>query len=333
MLLPKKIQKGDTIGFFSPSSPATVFAPTRLNRAAAFLEQKGFKLYAGNLTGKKNFYRSGTIQERAEELNELIRNPTIRCIISVIGGSNSNSILPYLDYEALKKDPKIIIGYSVVTAILLAIYQKTNLITFYGPALVASFGEIGWFVEQTFSHFESILINKPSIPFTIKNPPFWTDEFIDWESQSSEKTKTPNNVYSIGNTIVKGRLIGGNLNTILGIFGSDYMPTIKQGDILLIEDSLKSAEIIEKLFSHLKLNGVFDRIAGLVLGKHEKFNDNGTGKQPIDILLEVIKNLTFPILINYDCCYTHPMITLPIGINTELNPITNELTLLENWIA
>ncbi|HAS3151713.1 TPA: LD-carboxypeptidase, partial [Vibrio cholerae] len=93
------------------------------------------------LTGKSDYYRSGSIRERAEELNQLIRDPNVRCIMSTIGGNNSNSLLPYIDYEALRNDPKIIIGYSDVTALLLGIYAQTGLITFYGPALVASFGE------------------------------------------------------------------------------------------------------------------------------------------------------------------------------------------------
>ncbi|MFA0349917.1 LD-carboxypeptidase, partial [Vibrio sp. 10N.222.55.C6] len=93
------------------------------------------------LTGESEGYRSGSIQARAEELNQLIRDPDVRCIMSTIGGNNSNSLLSYIDYDALRDDPKIIVGYSDATALLLGIYAKTGLVTFYGPALVASFGE------------------------------------------------------------------------------------------------------------------------------------------------------------------------------------------------
>lgn len=147
VILPPQLKSGDKIGFFSPSSPATTFAKVRFDRAKAFLENKGFELVAGNLTGKSDFYRSGSIKARAEELNTLIRNAEIKCIISTIGGYNSNALLPYLDYEALIKKPKIIMGYSDVTALLLGIYTKTGLMTFYGPALVASFGEFPPLVE------------------------------------------------------------------------------------------------------------------------------------------------------------------------------------------
>ncbi|HHQ4617184.1 TPA: S66 family peptidase [Aeromonas veronii] len=270
LLVPPLLQRGDTIGFFSPSSAATIWAPNRFARAKAFLEGQGFRLKAGSLTGQQDHWRSGSIAARAEELNALIRDPQVRCIMSVIGGSNSNSLLPYLDFEALRRDPKIIVGYSDVTALLLGIHAQTGLVTFYGPALVAS-GR------------------------------------------------------------VEGRLIGGNLNTMAGIWGSPYMPTIERGDILLLEDSLKSAETVERSFAHLKLCGVFDRIGGLILGKHELFNDQGSGKRPLDILLEVVGEPGFPILAEFDCAHTHPMLTLPLGIEVALDLDRQQLTLLQPW--
>ncbi len=330
-ILPKRLKKGDKIGFFSPSSAATHWAPKRFERAKKFLEKKGFEFIAGNLTGKNDFYRSGSIRERVEEFNQLIRNPEINCIISTIGGSNSNSLLPYLDYDALKKNPKIIIGYSDVTALLFAIYNQTGLITFYGPALVASFGELGEVVETTFSYFENILMN-PKFPHTLENPKTWTDEYLKWEEQERAKKSQPNQLITIREGEVTGRLIAGNLNTMAGIFGSKYMPEIKEGDILLIEDSLKNPEIIERSFSHFKINGIFDKIGGLILGKHELFDDKGTGRKPYEILLEVLGDFDFPFLAEYDCSHTHPMMTLPIGIQAKLNATQQTLELLEPWI-
>ncbi len=99
------LKKGDTIGYISPSKPVTFTSPKRSDRAYSFLEEKGFILKPGILTGKEDFYRSGSIKERAEEINSLIRDPDVKCIISTIGGMNSNSLLPYIDYETLKKNP------------------------------------------------------------------------------------------------------------------------------------------------------------------------------------------------------------------------------------
>jgi len=328
LLLPANLKKGDQIGFFSPSSAATHWAPKRFARAKKFLQEKGFELVAGNLTGQNDFYRSGSIQERAAELNELIRNPSVRCIMSVIGGANSNSILPYIDYKALEKDPKIMIGYSDMTAILLAIYSQVNLVTFYGPALVASFGEMGQLVAKTFQYFSDILIN-PKVPMKVSNPAFWTDEKIDWETQSRTKEVQKNELITLQSGKATGRLIVGNLNTILGIYGSPYMPAIREGDLLVIEDAMKNPAIIERSFAHLKINGIFDKIGGLILGKHEKFDDLKTGRKPYEIMQEVMGEKNIPILAEYDSCHTHPMITLPIGVRAELDSDAQTLTILE----
>ncbi len=332
-LKPPGLKPGDTIGFFSPSSAATAWAPQRFARARAFLEAQGFRLKAGSLTGQQDHWRSGSIATRAAELNALIRDPEVRCIMSVIGGSNSNSLLPYLDFQARKRDPKVLLGYSDVTALLLGIYAKTGLVTFYGPALVASFGELPPLVDETLSGFRQICqAGGTVVPHTLPTPAQWTDERLDWENQTRAKQCLPNRLISVGSGKVRGRLIGGNLNTLAGIWGSPYMPPIESGGILLLEDSLLSAETVERSFAHLKLCGVFDRIGALVLGKHELFNQQGSGKRPLDILLEVVGEPAFPILAEFDCAHTHPMLTLPLGIEAELDLDAQTLTLCEPWL-
>lgn len=334
LLKPPGLNPGDTIGFFSPSSAATAWAPNRFARAKAYLAAQGFELKAGSLTGEQDHWRSGSIAARADELNALIRDPQVRAIMSVIGGSNSNSLLPYLDFDALKRDPKIVIGYSDVTALLLGIHAQTGLVTFYGPALVASFGELSPLVDETLVGFLSVcMAGGASLPHRLPTPTQWTEERLDWEHQTRAKQCWPNRLISVGTGRVRGRFIGGNLNTLAGIWGSPYMPSIERGDILLLEDSLKTAETVERAFTHLKLCGVFDRIGALVLGKHELFNAQGSGKRPLDILLEVVGEPTFPILAEYDSAHTHPMLTLPLGIEAELDLDAQSLTLCESWLG
>jgi muramoyltetrapeptide carboxypeptidase len=333
-LFPPRLKRGECIGFFSPSSAATAWAPTRFARAREYLEGQGFVLKAGSLTGQQESWRSGSIAARADELNALIRDPQVRAIMSVIGGSNSNSLLPHLDYEALRRDPKIIVGYSDVTALLLGIQAKTGLVTFYGPALVASFGEWPPLVDETLAAFLGICAGEDCpLPYLLPTPTHWSEERLDWEQQTRAKLRQENRLISLGTGRVRGRLIGGNLNTLAGIWGSPYMPAIEQGDILLLEDSLKSAETVERSFAHLKLCGVFERIGGLILGKHELFDSQGSGKRPLDILLEVIGEPSFPILAEFDCAHTHPMLTLPLGIQAELDLDRQQLRLLEPWCS
>lgn len=336
MILPmtglKRLQKSDKIGIYSPSSPITFSSPKRFERARIFLETKGFEIIEGSLTGKQDFYRSGNIQERAQELNELIRNPEIRCIMSTIGGTNSNAILPYIDYEAFKRNPKIMIGYSDATVILLAIYAQTGIPTFYGPALVPSFGEFEPYVNYTYDYFKDILIKEQQIPFTVPLPPYWTDEPLNWEIKTDDKQLRPNDWTCVNEGTAEGRLIGGNLNAVYGIWGSSYMPLIKEGDILLIEDTMKTASIVEKNFNLLKLNGVFDKVSGIILGKHELFDDQGTERNSADILVETIGDTKIPILADFDCCHTQPMLTMPIGCRIKLNSSKKEIVLKEQWI-
>lgn len=328
----RHLQKGDKIGIYSPSSPASATSPLRYERAKDWLEQKGFIVVPGSLTGKEDHYRSGTIQERAAELNELMAREDLSCIMSMIGGTNSNSLLPYLDFELLIKHPKIMIGYSDATAILLAAYEKTGLPVFYGPALVPSFGEFEPFVNHTYQSFEDILIHPQSLPYQVKKPPFWTDERINWEEKIREKEKRPNDWMSVIEGQAEGRLIGGNLNAMYGIWGSEFMPQIQKGDILLIEDCMKTASTVEKNFSLLKINGVFERVSGILLGKHELFDDEGTGKRPHDLLLEVLGDTKRPLIAEFDSAHTHPMLTMPIGTQVKMNATSREVWLTEAWI-
>lgn len=323
-----KLRRGDTIGVFSPSSPATAFAKKRYERAKAFMRDKGFRIKEGKLTGMSDGYRSGSIAERADELNELLHDPEVTCVMSAIGGANSNSILPYIDYEYFKAHPKVVIGYSDVTAILLAIYAKTGISTYYGPAMVASFGEFPPFVENTYDYFEDVLVKDLVLPYSFRTPEQWTDEYLPWEDQERGKKGNANRLVTVNGGSARGRLIGGNLNTMQGIWNTEFMPTIQPGDILLIEDSLKDAATIERSFALLKCSGVFDRIGGLILGKHEKFDSLGTGRKPYEILNEVMGDVEFPVLAEFDCCHTHPMLTVPIGSQVQLDADAQVVTLV-----
>lgn len=325
------LQRGDKIGIFSSSVPATSTAKLRYDRGKEFLQAKGFIIIEGNLTGKQDGYRSGTPKERAEEFNQLLRDPSIKMIMSSIGGTNSNSLLPYIDYEAFKNNPKIVIGYSDTTAILLALFAKTNIPTYYGPALIPSFGEFEPLVHETYNYFKHYF-SQPSVPYTIPMSPVWSDEMINWLTYEKPKTLYSNKWISIHEGVVEGRLIGGNNNTMYGFIGTPYFPVIKNGDILLIEDSLKSASTVEKNLAMLKLHGIFDKVGGIILGKHELFDDEGTGKQPLDLLLEQLDGKIIPILADVDCAHTHPMFPLAIGKKICLDTITQTITCIEHWL-
>ena len=328
----QSLKKGDKIGIFTPSSPATVTAFPRYQRAKEYLEEKGFVIVEGSLTGKADSYRSGSPKERAEELNQLLRDPDINMIMSTIGGTNSNSMLPYIDYEAFKVNPKLVIGYSDATAILLALYAKTGIPTYYGPALIPSFGEFEPLVTDTYRYFEQYFMEEHKVPYEVPMPPFWSDEPVNWLEKTKEKTLYPNEWITGQDGVAEGRLIGGNVNAMYGFIGTPYFPTIEDGDILLIEDCMKNASIVEKNFAMLKLHGVFDKVAGIILGKHELYDDLGTGKRPLDLLLEQLDGLEMPILAEFDTCHTHPIHPLAIGKKVKLDAGAKKVSCVENWL-
>ncbi|MBF0708529.1 LD-carboxypeptidase [Alkalihalobacillus hwajinpoensis] len=326
------LEKGDKIGVFTPSSPATVTARQRFERAKAFLEKQGYVIVEGSLTGKTDFYRSGSPKERAHELNELLRDSEIKMVMNTIGGTNSNSLLPYIDYEAFEKNPKLVVGYSDATAILLALYAKTNIPTYYGPALIPSFGEFEPLLNDTYRNFESYFLNEVAVPYEIPMPLFWSDEPVNWLEKTKEKTLYQNEWVTGIEGVAEGRLIGGNVNAMYGFIGTPYFPIINDGDILLIEDCAKNASVVEKNFAMLKMHGVFEKISGILLGKHEGYDDLGTGKKPLDLLLEQLDGLKVPLLADFDTCHTHPMHPLAIGKKVKLDASAKKVYCVENWI-
>ncbi len=167
-----------------------------------------------------------------------------------------------------------------------------------------------------------------NLPHEFIRPDFWTQEDIPWETQARAKNKNENLWITCQKGSATGRLVIGNLNTISSIWASPYMPDIKKGDILFIEDTQKTAAMMERLFSFLKINNVFDLIGGLILGKHERFDDQGTGRKVHEILMEVLQSCDFPFLADVDCSHTHPMFTMPVGAKIKLDATQQRITLL-----
>lgn len=316
-----------TIGIFTSSYPITAIAPEATARAAAYLEANGVSVKFGALTGKQDHYRSGTIEERATEFNNLLYDPEINCLMASVGGMVSNAILPYIDYDYLKTHPKYIVGHSDVTALLLGIYQMTGLPTYYGPNLITTFGRNPILLPASFRCLQQVLFGKER-PYLYPIPPNYCEEPVNWTQPLPQPKLLPNHWLTVREGQAAGRLIGGNLSTISGILGTPYMPQFQDGDILFLEDTEKFAAHAERYFSTLKLCGILDRAGGILLGKHRKFDDQGTGRHPADILLEVLGSREIPILADVDCCHTVPMLTLPIGGKIFLDAGKQELRLL-----
>jgi len=280
---PKTIKKGDTIGIVSPSEAPTLHNENLKNfhKGIKFLQNRGYKVKVGKNALKRYYYSAGTIKQRVSDIHDMFKDKSVKAIISSIGGDTGVELLPHLDYELIKNNPKIFMGISDATTYLLPITEKTGLITFYGPYLIYTFGsnicpEIG---QQIFDCLE-----KGQIWFKeVRN-------LIDANKRKVSKKWT-----SWRDGQAKGILFGGYLEIVLSLIGIGELKNFK-GKILFLE-SMESANIIHQRLAYLKIHGVFDQIEGLILGYFpDIYSDKKYYREIGEIVLELTKDKKFPIL-------------------------------------
>ncbi len=322
----KRIEKGATIGVFSPSYPITAESANASARATAFMESQGVHVKKGTLWGQRDAYRSGTAQERADEFNELLRDPEVDCLMASVGGFVTNGMLPYIDYDYVAAHPKPIIGMSDVTALLMAVFAKTHIPVYYGTNFVTSYARLSPYRDIAFQCLCDVVNFEENYEYSA--PETYSDELIDWNREFVSEKQIANKIITLQGGKVTGRLIGGNLNTLTSIWGTPYMPEIRRGDILFLENTEEWAGYTERYITWLKLCGVFDRIGGLILGKHRDFYDAETGKKSYEVVMDALGDVPFPVLAEADFSHCAPMLTIPIGVTAELDADAQTLKLL-----
>lgn len=323
----KGLEKGAAIGIFSPSYPITAEAVNAVTRAESFIKSKGYHIKRGRQWGKADAFRSGTAKERADEVNELLYDSDVDCLMASFGGCVTNGILPYIDYDYFAKNPKLVVGMSDTTALLLALYEKTRIPVYYGTNFVTSFARLSPYRDIAFQCLCDVVGFKDKYVYSA--PEYYSDEIVDWWNKDllSEK-QMPNRIITVRAGKTTGRLIGGNLSTLAVIWGTPYMPEIKKGDILFLEDTEAWAGDVERYITWLKLCGVFNLISGLIIGKFRAFDDAGTKKKSYEIIMEALGEVNFPIIAETDFSHCAPMLSIPIGITGELDANAQTLTLL-----
>lgn len=175
---PKKLSVGDNIGIISPSAPLAALVEHRYKNGVKKLEELGFNVVIGDHALDVTSYTAGTAQARAEDIMKFFKDKEIKAIISFIGGYHSNQILKYLDFNVIRNNPKIIMGYSDMTVLLLAIYKKCGFPTFYGPSVLNQFAD-PFLPDYTLDFFnKAVMLDEPI--GEIYPSEFWTCEFLDW---------------------------------------------------------------------------------------------------------------------------------------------------------
>lgn len=293
----------------------------KIGKAKKYFETLGYSLTTGKYIYDKDVYFGcSTIQNRVEDLMTAFLDKNVEIIVCADGGYNVNQILPYLDYRIIKQNPKIIIGYSDITALLIAIMNKTNLITYYGPML-SGFSSDN---EYTLRYFEKVLKNEEFIVDSSK-------EIYDYKknNKGSENITLKNSgMVAIQNGSSFGKIIGGNLCTLNLLQGTEYMPDLNDS-ILFIEDDADDfgndvflLEFDRNLESLLQLPSC--NIKGIVFGRFQLCSN-----MTIDKLKTCIKNKEklkdIPIVCGVDFGHTNPMLTIPIGAYCKLNIKDNNI--------
>lgn len=308
MIKSQALKLGDTIGIVAPASPTK---DENVKAAEEKLIELGFKVKVGKSPYERYGYLSGTDFIRANDINEMFMDKEIKAIICIRGGYGTPRILELLDYEAIKKNPKIFVGYSDITALHIAFTQKCNLVTYHGPMLSSD-------MIKDFSEF-----SKDKLFKTLMDP----------EPLGKISNPQGEEVVTINGGIAEGTIIGGNLSLIVATIGTPYEIDVK-GKLLFIEEIGEEPYKIDRMLNQLRLSGKLEDASGIILGD---FNNCESGKHEENLTLsqvidDHIKPLKKPTIYNLQAGHCDPMVTLPFGVMARLDADKGELTILENSV-
>ena len=288
MLYPKQLKMGDTVGIICPSS---AIPSDKIEKVKSCVENMGYKTkLADNLDKVFAGYMAGDGDERAKWVNRMFADPEVDAIFCVRGGDGSSRLMPYLDYEIIKANPKIFVGYSDVTNIHMALNQICGMVSFHGPMISSNMID-GLTDEESTSFFDTI--NAES-DFDYQNP-------NGYEIKKLKRGK------AIGN------LVGGNLSLLSASIGTPF-EVESEDNILFIEEVCEPMSKIEKWIFHLRNAGKLDKCRGIVLGQFTKVeNAEEPSYDENEVTLAALRDLDIPVVCNVQSGHGKPMMTLPLG--------------------
>jgi muramoyltetrapeptide carboxypeptidase len=291
---PRALNPGDTIGVAAPASP---FDREAFDRGVAVLESIGFRVQIPEGLFARNGYFAGSDAERASLLMGLFEDDSIGAIFCARGGFGSMRLLPLLDFDAICSHSKIVVGFSDITTLLVAIYKRCSTVTFHGP-LVTTLGKGS---EQT----RTALVDAIASPRPL--------------------SLRPRKAIVVNAGKASGPLLGGNLTSLCHLMGTPYEPRF-EGHLLFLEDRGEAPYRIDRMLSQLRLGGHLDGVAGVILGS---FQDCGTVDDVYSVVKEAFNHTGVPILAGFEFGHGTENITIPIGIEADLNTEEGILQLQE----
>ena len=304
---PQALRRGDVIGVIAPASAPT--SQEKIDKGAEYLERLGYRVKFGRNVRAVRGFLAGTDEERAADVNDMFADKQVRAIIAVRGGYGTPRLLPLINYRLVKRNAKILVGYSDLTALQMALYKKTGMVSFSGPmAGVEMFKSIDPFTEEHF--WKMITSTKKS--GVVHNP-------------DSRLLK------SMGKGRASGVLIGGNLSLITSIAGTPYLPSFRNA-ILFFEEIGEECYRFDRMMNQLALAGIFGEAKGIVVGELTdiKASDPERPFLTVDeIVADHLSSLSKPILTGLVYGHVARKLTMPIGIRAVVDASDRSLSFLE----
>jgi muramoyltetrapeptide carboxypeptidase len=310
IIKPPKLRSGDTIGLIAPASTPT--PDEKIEKGVHYLEQLGYRVTVGKHVSDQHGYLAGTDKYRAADVNAMIRNDDVKAIFCIRGGYGTPRILPLVDYRSLKRHPKIIVGYSDITAMQLAVFRKTGLVTFSGPMT----GTDMWnnFDSYTEEHFWRTLTSNKKIG-VLKN----CDD-------------DPAQVLRTGKA--SGIILGGNLSLFTGTMGTPFMPALRNS-ILVLEDIDEEPHRIDRMLAQLYNSGALCSAAALVFGKFTDCVPDDVNEPHLtteQVQEEYVQKIKCPAIRNFQYGHIPRKLTIPLGLQAILDAKRGILNVLESGV-
>ena len=316
-LRPRALRSGDTVGLITPST--YVSDPDRLALAEHTLKYFDLKPKFGKNVRKRNGYLGGSITERLDDLHSMFADPAVNAIFAIRGGYGSAQLLDRIDYGLLRKNPKIFLGYSDITALHLAIQKRTGMVTFHGPVALSGFSE---YTQKNFRR--ALFETAPLGPVT--NPP------------ETNALRPAHTLRTIRPGKARAPLVGGNLTLISTTMGTPFEIETR-GRILLLEDVDEQPYSIDRMLTQLRLAGKFDGVAGVIFGECNacRPRDYKPAFESTlslgEVLDEILGQLRVPVLSGLTFGHTDDQLTLPLGVAASLDADKGELVIEESGVS
>jgi muramoyltetrapeptide carboxypeptidase LdcA involved in peptidoglycan recycling len=319
--IPEKLQKGDVIGILSPSAGAANLFPHRVEKAKACLEGLGYRVKFAKHALERVSYVSSPAQLRADDIHELFADKEVKAIICAIGGDHSNQVLKYIDFEIIRNNPKIFIGYSDISVLHYAFLVGAKLQTYYGPCLITQFGEFPSILPFTLEYFNrAVVSNKPIGLVTASDS--WTCEILDWVKKDDllrpRKLERSNGYEWLIPGKASGQIIGGCIPSINHLAGTPFW--INPADKIFFIDIPEGHEFgkglpldsLDSFLADLDNLGVFKSIKALIVGRPYNYSESDRTSLR-KMILKYVEGTNYPVLLNVNIGHCDPIITVPLG--------------------